>query len=148
MPGAFGYPNYSTARKTPSSEAVGMALMQRGQMQGGGAGMMPMDHEPMAMAPDQMAPALTGSVGGDSLREDGARRMTGAGQIDDAGHEDDGVHSANALNVAVGEALTRMGSGYTTNANPFKDRAEHIRQLQQLGLSEVEAQLLARTGGV
>jgi hypothetical protein len=74
--------------------------------------------------------------------------MTGAGQIDDNASEDDGVHSANAVNVAVGEALTRMGGGYATNPNRFKPRERALQNLQQLGLSETEAILLIRTGGV
>jgi hypothetical protein len=95
--------------------------------------------------PGQMAPAAPSDL---ALREAGAGKMTGPGQIDDNATDDDGAHSANAVNVAIGEALTRMGGGYKTNPNPFKDRARHMQNLQQLGLSEIEAQLLARTGGV
>ena len=146
MPGGFGFARYPQ-RPTPSSEAVGMALMQRGQMAQG---------QPMQPGPG--AALETGSPDGgfqspaappdSALREAGAGKMTGPGQIDDNATDDDGAHSANAVNVAIGEALTRMGGGYKTNPNPFKDRARHMQNLQQLGLSAIEAQLLARTGGV
>jgi len=82
------------------------------------------------------------------MRSQGAQKMGGPGQIDDAHQMDDGTHSANAVNIAIGEALTRTGGGYSTSLNPYKDREKHIRQLQQLGLSAVEANLLAQTGGV
>jgi len=149
MPGGFGFANYSSQRKTPSSEAVGAALLQRGQGAGQAA---PAD---MPYGPGQMAPAEQPFGPGQmappsdfALREDGARRMGGAGQIDDNASEDDGAHSANAVNVAIGEALTRMGGGYTTNPNPFKPRDRAIQNLRQLGLSDVEAQLLVKSGGV
>ena len=133
MPGGFGYPNYAAQRKTPSSEAVGAALMQQQSApaeQGPGLGAAP------------MAPPSD-----EALREDGARRMTGAGQIDDNASDDDGIHSANAVNVAIGEALTRMGGGTTASKNPFKPRDRALLNLQQLGLSETEARLLIQTGG-
>lgn len=148
MPGGFGFQNYSSQRKTPSSQAVGQALLQRGQ----GAGeMAPAE---MPMGPGQMAPTMPATGPGQmappdqSMREEGARRMTGAGQVDDAVEPDDGSHSPNAVNVAIGEALTRMGGGYTTNPNPHKDRERHMRLLQQHGLSATEAQLLVESGGV
>lgn len=151
MAGGFGFARYPQ-RKTPASQDVGMALMQQGQA--GGAAPAEMPYGPGQMAPmeqsfgpGQMAPASTASVGGDPLREDGARRMSGAGQIDDNASEDDGTHSANAVNVAIGEALTRQGGGYRTNPNPFKPRDRALRNLQQLGLSETEAMLLIQTGG-
>lgn len=133
MANAFGFARYPQ-QKTPPAEAVGMALFQQGQQQG----------QQPAQAPMMMAPPVSPDA---ALRADGAVRMTGGGQIDDGLPMEDG-HSANALNVAVGEALTRSGNGYSTNPNPFKPRAESVQRLQQLGLSAVEAQLLLRTGGV
>jgi hypothetical protein len=138
MAGGFGFQNYGSQRKTPSSEAVGQALMQRGQ----DPGLMAPAEQPFGMG-QQAAPPSD-----QALREDGARRMGGAGQIDDNASEDDDVHSANAVNVAIGEALTRAGGGYATSPNRFRDEAGKLRQLQQLGLSQVEAQLLLRTGGL
>lgn len=151
MPGGFGFSNYATQRPTPNAQEVGHALV--GQRMGGGM-QAPQPGGPMAMfgAAQPMAPMASPSMGDPqdaALRLDGARRMAGGGQIDDtADREDPGVHSANAVNVAVGEALTRMGGGYTTNPDRFKPRENNVRQLQHLGLSEVEAQLLVRSGGV
>lgn len=132
MASAFGFSRYPQ-QKTPPAEAVGLALLQ--QQAQPDAPMMSMAPPAAPMDPDA------------TLRAQGAERMTGAGQIDDGMPSPDG-HSTNAVNVAVGEALTRMGGGYQTNANPFKPRDRAIQNLLQLGLSPVEAQLLVRTGGV
>lgn len=74
------------------------------------------------------------------LRREGARLMTTAQTTDgDA-----------ATLAAIGEALTRSGGGYTTNTSEsaqFKDRARSARDLQRLGLSAAEAELLQMTGG-
>lgn len=150
MSGGFGFQNYATAKKTPSSQAVGQALLQRGQ----GAGQMAPTEMPVG--PGQMAPPMAPAMqpgqmaapDDAALRMQGAEKMTGAGQMDDNASEDDGAHSPNAVNVSVGEALTRMGGGYTTNPNPFKDREKAKRLVQQHGLSAIEADLLARTGGL
>lgn len=148
MTGGFGFPNYATQRKTPSSQAVGAALLQQGQQAPagptgpgletgmGGGGFQSPDASP------------TASMGGDPQREEGARRMGAGGQLDDSADIGDGTHSANAVNIAIGEALTRMGGGYATNPNPFKPRDRNMQLVRQLGLSEVEAQLLAQTGGL
>ena len=140
MAGAFGFPKFPQ-RPTPASQDVGMALLQRGQQQHAPASMPPMMAGPDAGAPAPSDPDA-------AVRAAGAQKMGGPGQIDDNAADHDGTHSANAVNVAVGEALTRLGSGYSTNSNPFKDRARHIQNLQQLGLSAIEAELLSRTGGV
>lgn len=139
MANAFGYVRMPQ-QPTPPAEAVGMALLQRGQQQ---------QAAPTMGRPDYPEPGDTPDASPDAgLRAQGAHRMTGPGQMDDSLPLDDG-HSINALNVAVGEALTRLGGGYQTNINnPFKDRTNHVRQLRQLGLSEVEAQLLVRSGGI
>jgi len=135
MAGGFGFSKYPQ-RPAPGAEDVGRSLMQQQAMPGA---------VETPMAPTMpMADPLTADR---QMRLDGAQRMGAPGQVPDMA-DDDGTHSANALSVAVGEALTRQGGGYTTNPNPFKDRAGHVRQLMQLGLSEVEAQLLVQTGGV
>ena len=56
-----------------------------------------------------------------------------------------GPDSDGALSAAVGEALTRAGGGHQGNPNPHKRRESHIRHLQQLGISELEANLLGET---
>lgn len=131
MASAFGFTRYPQ-QKTPPAQEVGLALMQQGQQP--------------APAPAPMAPVEGGSPDA-MLRAQGAARMTSAEQIDDGTPNADG-HSINAINAAVGEALTRAGNGYATNPNPFKPRDRAIQTLQQLGLSAVEAQLLVRTGGI
>ena len=68
------------------------------------------------------------------LRREGGKLM-GAG----------GPDSDGALAAAVGEALTRAAGGHRGNPNPHKNRAAHVRHLQQLGVSELEATLLAET---
>jgi len=137
MAGGFGFARYPQ-RPTPGSQEVGMALMQRGQGQEQAA-----PAQPAPMGP----PADGGAAADQALRLDGAHRMGGSGQIDDNASDDDGVHSANAVNVAIGEAMTRAGGGYTTSKNPFKPRDRTLVNLQQLGLSETEAMLLIQTGG-
>lgn len=138
MSNAFGFVRMPQ-QPTPPAEAVGMALLQRGQQQ---------PAAPMMGRPDYPEPGDTPDASPEAgLRAQGAHRMTGPGQMDDSLPLDDG-HSINALNVAVGEALTRLGGGYSTSPNPFKPRDRAIQNLQQLGLSAVEAHLLVRTGGV
>lgn len=147
MPAGFGFENYAAQRPTPRAQDVGLALVGRRvgpgnpDAMGGMMGSGPMDGVGLG------GPSPSGDPMERALREDGARRMSAPGQMDDP-PGDDGRHSLNAVNVAVGEALTRMGGGYTTNPNPFKPRDSNARQLMQLGLSEVEARLLVRTGGV
>lgn len=141
MPG-FGFAKYPQ-QPTPSSQAVGQALMQQGQQPQPPAPMMaPAD--PLGVAEQRTAAT---AIESHALRARGALQMTGPGQIASEPDVTDG-HSTNALNIAVGEALTRMGSGYQTNPNPFKNRTGNMRQLQQLGLSATEAHLLAESGGV
>lgn len=135
MAGAFGFQKMPQ-RPAPDGQAVGMALIQQGQQ--------PQQAPPQPMMAPQ-EPAY-GDEQEAALRRDGAQRMGAPGQMHDVPTE--GAHSANALNVAVGEALTRVGSGYETNADPYKPHAENARQLMHLGLSDVEAQLLIKTGGV
>ena len=148
MAGASGFPRYPQPT-TPDSRAVGAALMQQGMGPGQMAPPTP------ATGPGQMAPAPPSGMPTDmppvdpyaQLRADGAQRMTAPGQLDH-GEAEPGAHSANALSIAVGEAMTRLGGGYKTDPNPYRDTAGHVRQLQQLGLSAVEAELLVQSGGV
>lgn len=158
MAGAFGFVK-QPQRGTPSAEQIGQALMQQGGMPMGGMGPGQAAPAPMPSGPGQAAP-YQGNPGGmgpmpsgpdvmgpAALRADGARRMTSPGQMPDMGGIEEEGHSANALNIAVGEALTRMGGGYMTNPNPYKPRERTAQNLQQLGLSAIEADLLIRTGG-
>jgi len=119
-------------KPSPAPQAVGAALAQQGQM----------GQQPMGTALPQ--PSTPGFYPGDDIapmRMEGARYMGGR-EANDTGDENPA-----AINAAIGEALTRMGGGYRTNANPFKNRAGHMERLQQLGLSETEARLLGETGG-
>lgn len=176
MAGGASYQRFPQ-KPAPSSEAIGAALMQQqGMMQPGmgpaGAGAFasptgglaapdgtPMGGQaplqapgdPTALGVPSLTDQTTASMGDPvaaSLRLQGAQRMGPQDQHGAAESPDPSGHSANALNISVGEALTRLGNGYSTNTNPYKDGAAHSRQLQQLGLSPVEAALLTRTGGV
>jgi hypothetical protein len=135
MPSGFGYHKPGT-QPTPDPRMVGQMLMQRGQTGGtGGTSQMGQAQQPQAPVTDDRqhheAPAHSRD---EMLRREGGKLM-GSG-----GSDDDG-----ALSAAVGEALTRAGGGHRANPNPHKDRTKHIRQLQQLGISEVEAMLLGET---
>lgn len=143
MAGGFGFTPPQAPR--PNGQQVGSALMARGQM-GQMAPPTAMPGVEMPMSSEQENAIMASS--GRAMREAGAKKMGAAGQIDDAPIDDGAGHSPNALNIAVGEALTRMGGGYKTNPNPHKDRDRSMRQLMQLGLSETEAGLLVATGGV
>lgn len=105
----------------PDPKAVGQQMMQpQAQAQA-----MPMmddlgsHHEFPAHTPEEQA------------RREGGKLMGGYG--------------GDNLSQAVGEALTRAGGGHRGDPNPYKQRARHLQQLQQLGLSEVEAMLLGET---
>ena len=135
MPSGFGYYKPGT-QPTPDPRQVGQMLMQRGQMgQAGGMGQPQMPGSPQAPTADdrqhQEAPAHSRD---EMLRREGGKLM-GSG-----GSDEDG-----ALSAAVGEALTRAGGGHRANPNPHKNRERAVRQLQQLGISEVEAMLLGET---
>ena len=65
------------------------------------------------------------------LRLEGGKLMGSGGSDQDA-----------ALSMAVGEALTSAGGGHQANPNPHKNRDMNVRLVQQLGLSETEAELL------
>jgi hypothetical protein len=125
---AFGFTTYPN-QPSQASQDVGAALLQRRMATPYGPGDQP------------QAPAVTPA----SLRLAGAKRMGGTDQIDH-GALPDGTNP-NAISIAVGEAMTRMGGGNQPNPNPFKPRAANLQQLQALGLSPIEAQLLGQTGG-
>lgn len=129
MPNGFGF-QMPRPVGTPDPRQVGQMLMQGGQQ----ASPAPQAAE-MAVAqghsdgqPQEFAP-MTPEEG---LRREGAKLMGGAGN--------DG-----ALEASVGEALTRAGGGHKGNPNPHKQRGRHMQQLQQLGLTQVEAMLLGET---
>lgn len=91
--------------------------------------------------PQPMAPMSAGPIAPPDpdrqIREMGAQYNGAPGQ-----HDQDG-----AMAAAIGDHLTRMGGGYKTNPNQFKDRQAHARQLMQLGLREEEVSLLMESGG-
>ena len=124
MSSGYGF-NVPGQQPTPNPRAVGAQLMQgqQGQMPQGQA---PMDDRQHFEAPPSDMAALA--------RREGGKLMGGGGPDSDG-----------ALAAAVGEALTRKGGGFKGNPNPMKNREAHIRHLQQLGLSEVEANLLGET---
>ena len=116
MPNGFGFPRPGQ-QPAPDPRAVGQQLMQPQQPQA--------PQQPQMGGDFFEAPARSME---EHLRREGGKLM-GSG-----GPDDDG-----ALAAAVGEALTRAGGGHRGNPNPHKNRERHLRQLQQLGLSEVEA---------
>lgn len=145
MAGGFGLIKPGV-RPTPDPRMVGAALMQGGGMgqgMGGAPGMgqpgqMPTDPRQEMQAPmpmdDRMAHEVPAHSRDEALRREGGKLMGGGGSDEDG-----------AMSAAVGEALTRAGGGHRPNPNPHKDRARHVRQLQQLGISELEAALLGET---
>jgi hypothetical protein len=124
---AFGFTTYPS-QPSQAPEAVGQALLQR---------RMVTPYGPADQPQQPMSPA--------AIRMAGAKRMGGPDQIDH-GALPDGTNP-NAISIAVGEALTRIGGGNQPNPNPFKPQARNLQQLQALGLSPIEAELLTRTGG-
>ena len=128
---AFGFAAYPL-KPSPATQAVGAALLQRRQQPYG-----PMDRPAPQPGVETATPA--------TIRMEGAKRMGGPMQLDHA-ELPDGMN-ANAINVAIGEAMTRVGGGNQPNPNPFKPRQRSLQQLQALGLSPIEAQLMIQTGG-
>ena len=123
MPNGFGYT--PPGQKPPDPSQVGEMLMRpRGVPEQPQATQMPQ----MGMGQPQQAVQAPD----EAMRMAGGKLMGGGG--------DNG-----RIEAAVGEALTRAGGGHRPNPNPHKNREGHIRQLQRLGLSEVEAMLLGDT---
>ena len=128
MPNGFGF-QMPRPVGTPDPRQVGQMLMQGGQAP-----------QAPTQAPQQAATVASEGTHqefapmtpDEGLRREGAKLMGGAG-------------SDGALEASVGEALTRAGGGHRGNPNPHKQRGRHMQQLQQLGLSEVEAMLLGET---
>ncbi len=121
MPGAFGFTRPGQ-QPTPDPRAVGQQLMQPQPPQ-----QQQFDVDPV----DAEFPAHSMSA---ALRREGGKLMGSGGSDEDS-----------ALSAAVGEALTRAGGGHKSNPNPHKNREAHVRQLQQLGISQLEAELLRET---
>ncbi len=130
MPSGFGY-QLPRQSGTPDARAVGQMLTQRGQQPQQPA------QAPRIMAPEDGSSFVEFEAQNEAahLRREGAKMMGGP-----QGGVPDG-----AMAAAVGEALTRAGGGHTMNPNPHKNRAAHLNQLQQLGLSQTEAMLLGET---
>ena len=119
MPGAFGFTRPGQ-QPTPDPRQVGQQLMQpQQQAQQGQLEVDPVDAEFPAHSM------------GAALRREGGKLMGSGGDDNDA-----------ALSQAVGEALTRAGGGHKSNPNPHKNRDAHVQQLQRLGISQLEAELL------
>ncbi len=122
MPNAFGFTRPGQ-QPSPDPRQVGQQLMQPPpQAQQGRLEVDPVDAE---------FPAHSMSA---ALRREGGKLMGGGGDDSDG-----------ALSAAVGEALTRAGGGHTSNPNPHKNRDAHVQQLQRLGISQLEAELLRET---
>ncbi len=119
MPNAFGF-SRPGQQPTPDPRQVGQQLMQPQQQAPQG----PLEVDPV----DAEFPAH--SMGA-ALRREGGKLMGAGGDSNDP-----------VLSAAVGEALTRAGGGHRPNPNPHKDRDAHVRQLQRLGISQLEAELL------
>ncbi len=119
MPNAFGFTRPGQ-QPTPDPRQVGQQLMQPRQPPPQGQ----LDVDPV----DAEFPAHSMSA---ALRREGGKLMGGGGDDNDG-----------ALSAAVGEALTRAGGGHKSNPNPHKNRDAHVRQLQRLGISQLEAELL------
>ncbi len=142
MSNGFGFTTPGT-RPAPDPRAVGAMLMQGPQMGGMGMGQAPQGAAPMAPQQAQKPrPPLDDHTHREfpARSQDEAMRREGGKLMGSGGPDEDG-----ALAAAVGEALTRKGGGHKGNQNPYKNRERHIQQLQQLGISEVEAMLLGET---
>ena len=119
MPGAFGFIRPGQ-QPTPDPRAVGQQLMQPRPPQ-----------QPQPFDVDPVDAEFPAHSMGAALRREGGKLMGGGADDSDA-----------ALSQAVGEALTRAGGGHRGNPNPHKDRDAHVQQLQRLGISQLEAELL------
>ena len=128
MPSGFGF-NRPQLQPAPDPRAVGQQLMGQQQQQS------QQPQQPQQPIVDDRqgieVPLVTREA---NLRREGGKIMGGGGDDSDG-----------ALSAAVGEALTRAGGGHRGNPNPHKNREGHVRHLQRLGISEVEAQLLGET---
>jgi len=117
--------------KPVTSQDVGASLMQQNQ-------------------PPQ--PPQMGQSPGRGIAPEVGMRMAGAnitGGPDQFSNEQ-GMEGMNpsAINAAVGEALTRQGNGHMPPTREFKDMGRFQHELRTLGMSDFEAQLMARMGGV
>ncbi len=120
MPNAFGFTRPGQ-QPTPDPRAVGQQLMQQ-----------PRQQQPQGqLEVDPVDAEFPAHSMGAALRREGGKLMGGGGDDNDG-----------ALSAAVGEALTRAGGGHKSNPNPHKNRDAHVRQLQRLGISQLEAELL------
>lgn len=118
MPNAFGFTR-PDQQPSPDPRAVGQQLMQPAPVR---SPRVPLDQN------DAEFPAHSMSA---ALRREGGKLMGGGGSDEDG-----------AMSAAVGEALTRAGGGHTPNPNPHKNRDANVQRLMQLGLSQLEAELL------
>ena len=127
MPSGFGF-NRPGLQPAPDPRMVGQQLLGQQQQQ-------PQQQQAQQPIVDDRqgmeVPLVTREA---NLRREGGKIMGSGGDDSDS-----------ALSAAVGEALTRAGGGHRGNPNPHKNRERHVRHLQQLGLSDVEAQLLGET---
>ncbi len=122
MAGAFGFAR-PDQQPTPDPRQVGQQLMQPRPPQ-----------QPQPFDVDPVDAEFPAHSMGAALRREGGKLMGGGGDDNDG-----------ALSAAVGEALTRAGGGHKSNPNPHKNRDAHVRQLQRLGISQLEAELLRET---
>lgn len=79
------------------------------------------------------------------LRAIGAALAGGSGAVSDQPLTE---HSATATNVAIAEAMTRLGNGGNPNRANILKSPENMRRLKALGMSDVELELLSRSGAI
>ena len=128
MANAFGFEALGQ-ELAPDPRQVGQQLMQSRQVQ---QQQQPQVAQPLAIDadPEEAAQAAT-EMRSKDLRKEGGKLMGGGGSDIDP-----------AMSQAVGDALTRAGGGHKGNPDPNKQRDARVLQLQQLGISELEANLL------
>jgi hypothetical protein len=146
MAGGFGYERQPQA-PSPDPREVGQRLRQQGGMQLNSRGPMAAGTPPEAA--EEVDPSF------DPQRQLGAVYMGGRGQMGTGSappgqpdYTDDDDVDANTT-AAVGEALSRMGNGLMRPQNPHPARVKRRRdQLLQLGVTELEINLLSKSGGL
>lgn len=128
MPNAFGFTRPGQ-QPTPDPRQVGQQLMQPQAPQQQTQPRPQQRPQPFDVDPvDAEFPAHSMDA---AFRREGGKLMGGGGDDNDG-----------ALSAAVGEALTRAGGGHKPNPNPHKNRDGNVRQIMQLGISQLEAELL------
>ena len=134
MAGAFGFPSLPQT-PSPDPREVGRMLAQPQQA--------PMPINSSGLADEETQP----EVGGGHFMGGPGQMGTGSAPPGQPDYPDEGV-DAN-MTAAVGEALTRIAGGVMRSPDMSTARAARRReQLLRLGMTPLEADLLARSGGI